>query len=106
MAAEEDDGGFAEGAAGGPCFSFPAAFVPGVVKVFFEAAQATADVVADGGVDDAAAGAGVDVEEIDEELGDCFVFAGLAGHNDQEFMATMEADRFDDGASGLKLVGV
>ena len=58
VAGHEDDGGFAQGAAGRPSLAFPVVGVPVVVEVFFEAADATADVVADGGVDDVAAGCG------------------------------------------------
>ena len=38
---EEDDGGFAEGAAGGAALAFPVVGVPGVVEVVFEAADTT-----------------------------------------------------------------
>ncbi len=90
----------------GRALAFPVVGVPVVVEVFFEAADATADVVADGGVDDVAAGAVQEVEEVGEELGDGFVFAGLAGHDEEDFVAAVVVDAVDDGAGGVELVGV
>jgi len=106
MAGHEDDGGFAEGAAGGPSLALPLAGVPIVVEMFFEAADAAADVVGDGGVDYVAAGAVEEVEQVHKELGDGFVFAGLAGHNEQDFIAAGVGDAIHDGAGGFELVGV
>ena len=84
----------------------PVVGVPVVVEVLFQAADATADVVADGGVDDVAAGAVQQVEQVAQKLGDRFIFAGLAGHDEQDFVATGTGYAVHNGAGGVELVGV
>ncbi len=70
----------------------PGGRVEGVVEAFFEAADAPAEGVAGGAVDDGAAAALEQVEQVDEELGDGFVFAGLAGEDEEEFTAVAAED--------------
>ena len=47
-----------------------------------------------------------EVEEVGEELGEGFVFAGLAGHDEEDFVAAVVGDAVHDGAGGIELVGV
>jgi hypothetical protein len=89
--------GFGQGA--------PVAAIERVVEAGLQALDAETQGVAGGGVDDVAAGAVVEVEEVDEELGDSFVFAGLAGEDEEEFEASAMEDALQDGAGGLELVG-
>ena len=91
---DEGDAGTAEAAAGRCDLLEPGAGVPGVVEAVFEAVEARAQDVTGGAVDDAGAGALEEVEEAGEELGDGFVFAGLAGEDEQESrMFSMTARR-------------
>ena len=71
----------------------------------FEAADAPAEAVAGGAVDDGAAGSLEEVEEVDEELGQGFVFAGLAGEDEEEFTAVSAADGVENGVERPALVG-
>jgi hypothetical protein len=80
--------------------------VQGVVEAFFKAAQTTAKAVSGGGEDHAAASTAEEVEQVNEEVGDGFVFAGLAGEEEEVFTAVLVADAFEDGVEGLQLVGV
>jgi hypothetical protein len=106
MGAEEDDLGAAEVAGYGSRGFAPGAGVEGVVEAFFEAADAPAEGVADGAVDDGSAAALKQVEQLDEQMGDGFVFAGLAGEDEEEFVALAAEDAGDDGLEGVELVVV
>ena len=72
----------------------------------FEAADAAAEAVADGPVDDGPTLELEQVHEVDEELGDGFVFAGLAGEDEEELAAVAVQYAVEDGADGLELVVV
>lgn len=60
----------------------------------------------EGGEDHVATSALEKVEQVNEEVGDGFIFAGLAAEKKEEFTAAAVADAVDDGIEGLELVVV
>ena len=106
MAGEEDDGGFAQDTARGTAGFVPLVPVKGIVEPLFETVKAAAEAVAGGGEDHAAPFAAHQVEQVDEEMGNGFVFAGLATEEEKVLTAVLVADAVDDGVERLQLVGV
>lgn len=106
VAADEDDRGAAERVAARPARPPPAAACPGGVEPLLQPSHAPAQPVADRAVDDLAAVALEDGQQVDQQMGDGLVFARLAGEDEEEFAAAAIEYRVDDGAQGFDLVGV
>ena len=94
----EYDGSASQGASGRPCGAFPLSGVPAVDESFLKALDAAADSVANSSVDDIPAGTLKQIEQVNEQMGYCFILSALARENEEKFVSASVEDGINDGS--------